>query len=396
MGDRTFSRALYKSATLGFSDKEPVTRKAEQEVRQTGKLNPLVDPMGFGVIRRSLPRLEQQKSGLWRLTVGTPMPIETRVDTTGSMGGNVDVAFRVLPRMYELCSEVLPGYDLQIATGIFGDVQDRFVLCRPQFEMTAEKIVEQLTLMVPERDGGDATEDPHYGLFGAAYLTAAHINRVGLMGYDFTVSDAPARDRLDERQLKRIFGDDVFAKVAENGHKLDINDLPSTKEVVQSLLKGNKLFTVRDGRKSQKSIQRTVCGRAHAFFLQVGGARETTKFWINVFGQDRVVVLPSTELLPQVQATIIGLTEGALALDQVNGFLEKNNVSAHDAEAILRSVANIPIGAQAALPNFSKRPQKGDLFREKTDVWPVDQNADQTDASSADSESEVAGGVDWL
>jgi len=38
---------------------------------------------------------------------------------------------------------------------------------------------------------------------------------------------------------------------------------------------------------------------------------------------------------------------------------------------IVRSVANIPIGAQAALPNFQKRPKKGDLYREKTDAWPI-------------------------
>ncbi|MFA4846487.1 MAG: hypothetical protein WC654_08115, partial [Patescibacteria group bacterium] len=265
MGKYTFSREAYRSATLGFApDKEPVTRRAEQESMRTGELNPLVDPKGFGVIRRSLPRLEKQNDGLWRLTVGTPVPIETRVDTTGSMGGNVDVAFRVLPRMYELCCEVLPGYDLQIATGIFGDVCDRFVLCRPQFEMTAEKIVEQLTLMVPERLGGDTPEDPQYGLFGAAYLTAAHINRLGLMGYDFTVSDAPGRDRLDERQLKRIFGDDVFEKVTENGHRITARDLPSTKEVVQDLLGRAHSFLVTGGKK-QKATRNSVFGQAHAF-----------------------------------------------------------------------------------------------------------------------------------
>ena len=396
MGKYTFSREAYRSATLGFApDKEPVTRRAEQESMRTGELNPLVDPKGFGVIRRSLPRLEKQNDGLWRLTVGTPVPIETRVDTTGSMGGNVDVAFRVLPRMYELCCEVLPGYDLQIATGIFGDVCDRFVLCRPQFEMTAEKIVEQLTLMVPERLGGDTPEDPQYGLFGAAYLTAAHINRLGLMGYDFTVSDAPGRDRLDERQLKRIFGDDVFEKVTENGHRITARDLPSTKEVVQDLLGRAHSFLVTGGKK-QKATRNSVFGQAHAFFLQVGNDRETTHFWTNVFGADRVVVLPDTELLPQVQATIIGLTQGTLALDQVTEFLTRNNVSAADAGKIVRSVANIPIGAQAAMPNFSKRPQKGDLFREKTDEWPIDSKKNEVDESADEPSDEEGGGVDWL
>jgi hypothetical protein len=345
-----FTREAFTKASEEHVPKGgPATGRAEQEAHATGKLNPLVDPQGFGVIRRSLPRFVQNESGLWELTNGVPMPMETRVDTTGSMGDNVDIAIRVLPHAFEHCSSVLPGYDLQVATGIFGDVQDNFVLCRPQFEMEAEKIVPQLTLMVPERDGGDSDEDPHYGLFGGAYLTATYIEKIGLKGYDFTASDARARDRLDESQLRRIFGEEVFAKVAENGHKLNRNDLPNTVEVVQDLLK-----------------------RAHAFFLQVGSNSSTSQFWHKVFGPKRIITLPDTELMPQVQATIIGLTEGTLELKKVPEFLKHANVSERWAQEIARSVANIPIGAQVALPNFSKRPKIGDLYKEKTDIWPVD------------------------
>jgi hypothetical protein len=257
----------------------------------------------------------------------------------------------VLAHAFEFCGQVLPGYDQQVATGIFGDVIDKFVICRPQFEMVADKIVEQLTLMVPERDGGDWPEDPHYGLFGAAYLTAAYIHRIGLKSYDFTVSDAPAREWLDKGTLVRIFGEEVFNKVAENGHQINADNLPTTEEVVQDLLK-----------------------IAHAFFFQVGNNSQANAFWSEVFGRERVIALPRTELLPQVQAVIIGLTEGTLELSQVERFLQEANVGKDDARKILRSVANIPIGAQAALPNYTKRPQKGDFFREKTDLWPIDKS----------------------
>jgi hypothetical protein len=337
------SRAVPKSG--------PATAKAEQHARKTGKLNPLVDPAGFGVIRPSRPRFEEQPDGTWKMVVGTPIPIEVRLDTTGSMGGNVDIALEVLPQTFDLCAGVLPGYDPQVAIGIFGDVCDDFVLCRPQFEMDAKKIVEQLMLQVPCRDGGDTPEDPHYGLFGAAYLTAPYINRIGLMGYDFTISDAPARDRLDESQLVRIYGKEVFDKVAENGYQINKNDLPTTSEIVHDLLK-----------------------RTHAFFLQVGSYGETTDFW-KLFGRERMVVLPETKLLPQVMAAIIGLTEGSLDLQTVSDFLQTHNVGKENAKRILRSVSNIPIGAQAKLPNFSKRPQKGDIFATKTDPWPMDPGA---------------------
>jgi len=74
-------------------------KKAEQHAHETGKLNPLVDPAGYGVIRRSLPRFTE-KDGHFILNVGTPMPIETRIDTTGSMGNNIDICLRVMKKSF--------------------------------------------------------------------------------------------------------------------------------------------------------------------------------------------------------------------------------------------------------------------------------------------------------
>lgn len=378
MGYYTFTEDTYRSAKKEFvPDDGPATGRAEQKAHSTGKLHPLVDPAGFGLIRRSLPRFEQV-DGLWRITIGTPLPKEDRTDTTGSMGGNVDIALRRLPATYDLCNSVLPeGYDLQIATGIFGDIVDRFVLCRPQFEMTAPKIVEQLTLMVPERMGGDTPEDPHYGLFGAAYLTDRYINKIGLKGYDFTITDAPARELLDKRQLIRIYGEEVFSKVAVNGFQIDANNLPTTTKVVQDLLK-----------------------LTHAFVLQVGNDPVTTNFWSEIYGRDRVIKIPDTELLPQVEAAIMGLTEGTLGIQEVGEFLRRNNVLETDAGKIARSVANIPIGAQAALPNFRKRPKKGDLFRSKTDIWPIDSKEAEilssSETGSGNTSDAPGSGINWL
>lgn len=379
MGNGTFSSTAYESAkTAHGADKgRPVTERAEQKARETGKLHPLVDPRGlpqYGPVRLSKPRFEQQPNGLWLMTIGTPIPMETRVDTTGSMGGNVDVAMEVLPKAFELVTQMLPGCDLQVATGIFGDARaDQFVLCRPQFEMEAHKIVEQLTLMVPERNGGDTTEDPDYGIFAGAYLTRAYANRIGLKGYDFTVSDADGRGGVGVSKLLAVFGEDVFERMAEIGHKIDRKKLPDTKQIVQDLLT-----------------------RAHAFFLQVGNDSTTRRFWTDVYGADRVVALPDTRFLPHVQATIVGLTEGTLGLSDVAGFLKKNGMSQADAGRVAKSVANIPIGAQAALPNYSRRPKAGDLFKTKEDLWPLTPEELSELAPEAVSAEPEEGKVDWL
>lgn len=382
MGDRTMSQSSFKSAVqTHVRSSGPATQRGQDEARINGKLNKLVDPAEYGVIRRSLVRLDQRPDGLYLVTVGTPMPVEVRLDTTGSMGGNVEVALKCLPDTFELAIKMLPGFDLQMAIGIFGDCEDNFVLCRPQFEMEAEKLVEQLTLMNPEHGGaGNGGEDPHYGLFGAAYLTSAYINRIGLKAYDFTITDEPTRDQLSENQLIRIFGKDVFDKVKENGFEIDRHNLPSTKEVVQDLLK-----------------------RAHAFLLEVEGwGGNMHSFWVKVFGPERVVILPNVNLLPQVQAVIIGLTEGTLGLSEVKDFLIDNKVSEYNTGRIAKSVSNIPIGAQAALRGDIKLPQKGDLFKEKTDLWPVDPNdviasTGETDVVPEDQNgSATPAGPNWI
>lgn len=371
MGHRRFTDVTHRAATQ-YVPTHNVTRAAEEQANRTGKLDPLVDPAGYGVIRPSRMRFEERPDGLFTVTVGMPVPVETRLDTTGSMGGFVDTAMRNLKDLYLLTQEMLPGCDLQIATGIFGDCCDRFVLCRPQFEMEPEKIVNQLQLMAPQRGGGgNGGEDPHYGIFGGAYLTNQYIHRIGLKGYDFTVTDEPARDYLDARELVRIFGKDVFDKVRENGFDIDEKNLPSTKEVVDKLLESK-----------------------HGFVLSVGDRYGAERFWQKMYGAERVIVLPDVDYLPHVQAVIVGLTEGTLNLEDVEKFLRDHKVGKEAARVIQRSVINIPIGAQAALENFDKRPKAGDVFATKTELWPMDPS-EVPELSDADSEDDETG-PDWL
>lgn len=351
MGRPRLSEDTYRRVADEAESEGSSTFKGEQRHKEGKGLHELVDPKGFGVIRRSLTVYEPE-GDRFKATQGIAMLEETRLDTTGSMGNNVDIAMKVLPKTYDLLAKidgaVLGRYDVQMITAIFGDVVDDYVLCRSQAEMD-ERIAEQMTLMVPEGGGGDSDEDPQYGLFGAAYLTKAVINEYGLKYYDFTVTDARGRDRLSLETLKRVFGESVLEKVTENGYQVKAKDLPTTKQVVGDLLKN-----------------------AHAFLLQVGSDSEVARFWKNIYGRDRVVTLSDTKLLPEVKAAIIGLTEGVLTLQTLEEFLITNaKLSKTEASEIKRAVAGIPIGAQSILPNFDKIPMEGSIFAQKGDLWPV-------------------------
>lgn len=385
MRKATMNRDTYKSihdrATRGGT--ASATREAEEKVKQGVGLDPIVDPKGpahLGPIRRSLPRFEKQ-GNLWILTNGLPMAEETLLDTTGSMGNNVDLAFKVLPYSYEMLTAgsqpILGRYDPQIATAIFNDVEDqvqdgKVVLARSQFEM-AEKIAIQMTLLPPGRGGkGNDKEDPQFGLFGAAYLTDAAINRWGLKYYHFTVSDEPVVPYINLKWLKEIFGDDVLERVGENGYDFNAKNLPDTAKTITDLQ-----------------------SRAHAFFLQVDNRLKLREQWTDLYGAEHVVMLPGgTEYLHGVKAVIIGLTEGVLDLSSAVEFLGEHKITRNEANRIVRAVAHIPIGAQKLFPNFNQLPKAGDFFREKTDLWPIDPSEISPDDLGKVCDDN--GGPEWL
>lgn len=380
MGRDTGSRAAYTAVVDRAAQMGSATRDAEQRVRQTRKLDPLVDPGAndWGKARRSLVRFDPLPDGRFEVTVGLSVPVEIMLDTTGSMGSNVDIALQKIPDLRDnLASVMRPNCEAHIATGVFNDTDDTFsdrspgiVMTRSQFEMT-QKMAEQMLLHVPMRNGGgNGKEDSQLALFGAAYLSSFYINRIGLRSYHFTITDDAALSYIEKAQLIRVYGKDVFEAVAENGHDLDPDNLPSTNEVVQSLLT-----------------------RAHAFCILVRSSDRVTRYWTELMGAERVIAIPSTDLVSEVIAVTVGLTEGTLDLLSVEAYLTERGVSPADAKAIERSVRNIPIAAQTMLPNFDKIPVRGDIFNQKTDRWPAVRAVDRTDLA-ADAVPQETGG--WL
>lgn len=352
---RTFTSEAFSGTRAKVDEAGGDTSFAgRQHIKETKKLHPLVDPEGYDLIRKSWPRYVEQ-DGVFVLANGVPMLVENEWDTTGSMGENVRLAFESLPKQYDLLANgaqpVLGRYDPQILNAIFGDITDHFILARTQAEMDV-KIAEQLTLMVPECEGGDSPEDPEYGLFGAAYLTDAFINAYGLKSYHFMTTDAPSHGRIDSENLVRVFGEKVFDRVGDNGHEFEKDEktgkiiLPDTAELVTELKK-----------------------RAHAFAIIVGG--HSVAYWREYYGEEFVVEINTTEYLAYVEAAIIGLTEGVLDLQSLPKYLRGVGCSAPVAREIQRAVANIPLAAQTKFPNFSKIPAKGTVFAQKRELWPI-------------------------
>lgn len=269
-----------------------------------------------------------------------------------------------------MVSKVLPGYDPQFALGIFGDVCDNFVINRPQFEMQADKIVDYVTKLVPEGNGGDAPENPQYAMFGAAYLTDASTNRLGIKGYHFVITDAGLHGRLDPNVIERIYGKDVWKDLADNGFpEITRTNLPDMDELMKALNQ-----------------------RVHAFFIGVG---RTSSAWYDLYDDGHRIEICNTRCLPQVEAAIIGLTEGTLEPIDIEKFLKDNQVSDVNIHYALPGLKLVPFAVQRMLEEASghKIPQKGDIFATKQDIEPIGHVDDISDSTPATTESTT---VNWL
>lgn len=339
----TWSSEVHTERVYESRARGSVTHEGEQRAREGRGLDPLVDPKEYGGIRRSYNLLVPDGDG-FVLTYGVGMPVKTALDTTGSMGGNVEIAFSVLPKVHKLLVQgpqaVLRRYHVHIATSVVQDQGDRFPLQTSQFEPDNE-IDRQMSLLVPEKGGGDAPEDYQLDLFATAFLIDTVIAKYGLKGYYFVVGDEIGRDRLTKELMKRVFN-------AEALEALGPQIPQATKEIGQKLLE-----------------------HWHGFFLQVGGRDDVTEWWSNILGRERVIILPRTEDIAEVQACIIGLTEGQLDLQSAASFLiDELHLSKGKAQEIVRAVSGIPIAAQTTAPNFDKIPPAGSRFANREDLWP--------------------------
>ena len=178
-------------------------------------------------------------------------------------------------------------------------------------------------------------------MFARAYLTDAYTNRIGLKGYHFIVTDEPYHNSLEKDQIKRIFGNDIFtAELAK------MSRLPSVTRMVKEL----------------KS-------KTHQFILLLDGQYgDEHEMWSSLCGKESVIRISSTRQLPKIISAIIGLAEGTLDIAGIGEYLGKDRSS-----DLIAQLSKIDIGAQARLRHALPHPvpKAGDIFANKTDLWPI-------------------------
>lgn len=281
-------------AEIGATGKE-ITEVFRNQTLNSGRLPENVDPR-YNLIRKVyLPEDERSSSQMYAV------PCETLMDTTGSEGKNVDNFANNLVVAYNYLADVLPqGSVLKICASTFGDGEDRFPFQCGSFASDERTLINNLARLYPEKMGGDGPEDPQYGLLYAAYLTLAEVFELGIKGYHFTVTDAPAHGYFKREHIEKIYGNDVFRAFREN---LAVHR--NTDIFCMEHLQHLKMETL------VADLKRLY----HAFVILTGDDNDAWRYWCVIYGKNRVFQIPSIEFLPQVEAGIIALTEGTRKLD---------------------------------------------------------------------------------
>lgn len=347
---RTFDTRRFESDRSAMrARREEVHYTGRKVYEETGALDPNVNV--YGATRVSHNSLAPQ-DGYYILTNGIALPVVSAFDGTGSMGGNIEICFNALNALDGLLTPLRSrfGYNIQVSSGVAQDRLDSHPVAQMSQWETDNRIADQIRLLVPDKDGGDATED--YQLFLAFVNERTDIdifNYYGLKGYMFLMADQICREGTSKAEIEKHLG---------------------YQTTMQSL--------------TTKALCQAVARRFHLFYLQVGsgdGGRRNgiTEWWEDKLGYGRIVIVPDPNLLAEVQVALIYATEAEKPTREeavrllVEGTKGNSNLSTAQANRVWDWIveAKIPLGAQAKLRAGKDLPKPGDKFTHFRHAWPI-------------------------
>lgn len=369
-----FDAGAYREAVAGMRKRhENVHDEGERVLRETGRLHPDADI--FGKTRVSHNSMLQEAGG-FRLVNGIALPFANIFDGTASTHQYLEAFFYAAERQYLLLAGIRPRYNVQLMTAV---VNDRYnvktngipVVSGTQFE-TDERSAKQVRLLMPASMGNDTpTED--YPLALAFFM----------LGMDLDIPRYNLRGILtltaDEIGHEPVYAEDVQTYL---GHRMDRNQM-STSSICQRLI-----------------------DVWHLFFLQVpthNGAMlaETTQWWRERMGADRVIRIYDPALLAEARAglayvleTLDPTAEGLAEF--LNRGLDKP-IDRDNIRTIWKWLQEVEghFGDQARLPGYDQIPMPGALFANLRDTRPIDDPQSQSDSSLPASPPAAKPTIDW-
>lgn len=363
--EETVTRMEERARSKGSTFTETAHDEGKRYYKETGKLHQNVNIFGAKRLsHNAMVVMDEGEKKIYVLVRGIKLPIIIGTDGTGSMGEKVALALKAMGKIYCMLSELNDRYQIDLSVAVLQDVQDT----HPPFQMAEfesdNRVVEHIQLLIPDRDGGDSTEDYQLGLWYIDNQTDVDIISYGLKGYCFIVADADCREYITKKAVERYLG---------------------------HTMQGEKI--------SLRKICESLISKWHLFYLNVDNDQSNAQWWQQQMGQSRVISVPDPDLLAEVQAGLIYITETLQPTeDGLNKFLlagsSNNRISQYDINHVWDwlQAAKPLFGAQAKLPGYSQIPKPGDKFANLRDIWPIGYNS----ATAVEQPTGAsAGGINW-
>jgi hypothetical protein len=249
--------------------------------------------------------------------------IAVMMDVTGSMSSLPSLMLGRLPQLHGLVQR--KGYlaDPQVLFGAIGDATcDRAPLQVGQFESDNRMDDDLMRLFLEGGGGGQKTESYELALYFFARHTAVDCwEKRGERGYLFIIGDEMPYGAVKPDEARRIIGDDLRQPIPT------------------------------------PAIVAEAAGRYHLFYLlpraaSHGGDPEVLGAWRSLLGQ-RVIELDDVEDVGEAIALAIGMTEGAVTLDEGLGHLRDVGAGASTVRDVAHALRALP--ARAAVARASGR-----------------------------------------
>jgi hypothetical protein len=296
------------------------------------------------------------KPGTFVLTNGIALPILSMFDGTGSTSHWLEDFFHACEKQYQLVDGARPRYNTQFASAVVQDVVDVYhspVVQVSQFE-SDERSAEQVRLLLPAGNGGDAAEDYDLGLTAGLFIYADLWTYYGLKGYFTLTADDIGRGKVTSDLIQEHLGQSLGQLGQfQNANRVD------TSEICRQLIEHWHLFLLQVPASSMLSY--------------------STSWWNEVIGSGRVIKVKNPSLLAEVRAGLVYATEatnptkqGLIEFMQRAG-TEQVTIDARNLEEVWRTIqtAEEHFGAQAKLPGYQDIPLPGDVFNHFRHAWPI-------------------------
>ncbi len=327
MGNGTWSPKTYKrrakkrkaAGTTAFDYSRTVMQSGKPRVHQT--LNP------YGLDKReSRDSAEHPESNA----------IIIALDETGSMTTVIQAIYRDLPQLHEL----LLGHQYiahpQIMFAGFGDAMfDEAPLQIGQFE-SDNRMDENLENIVLEGDGGPyGMESYELMLFVAARHTAIDCwEKRNRKGYLFMIGDEKAYPAVKAAEVKKLLGYNPQANIP------------------------------------LAQIISEVKERYHLYFVLPVGASggdspQVLGFWQEHLGHQYVLRLENPEDVSETIALTIGLSEGAININDGIGHLQKIGATSRTVDTVASALASLPGGTPTVSGSDDILGDNGDDHKKK-------------------------------